>query len=333
MVQEVIITESRKINNYLYHIDLKEFGTRKILSSYIAEFDDCTIFLDCGTSLEINKLLNFAKEHNISLNNAKYLIPTHHHFDHAGGMWKLYEIVKKYNSKIKILTNEATRVLLNKYESHLNRAKRTFGQFIGEMKPIEDQAFNIIEPMHFSDGNIKNIEIIDEFKKNGSEIQLAVLKTPGHTHDHQCPVFIKDGKIDFIYFGESVGTIYHSSKLITLPTSMPVYFNFMDYMKSLSNLIKIKPKSNYAGFGHFGVIKGNENINKILLEHKEFMELFRQEMINAYNEDPQTKHVVEKLTPILTPRTDLIKGGHPILSNIILGIVYGMMIDLGYRKD
>ena len=121
--------------------------------------------------------------------------------------------------------------------------------------------------------------------------------------------------------------------IFTALNSMPVYFNYMEYMKSLNNLIKINPKPNFAGFGHFGVIKGSESIHQILLEHKEFMELFRKEVINAYNENPQTKHVVEKLTPILTPRTDLIKGGHPILSNIILGIVYGMMIDLGYRKD
>jgi glyoxylase-like metal-dependent hydrolase (beta-lactamase superfamily II) len=283
--------------------------------------------------LEINRLLDFVKNHNVDLNNVKYLIPTHHHFDHAGGMWKLYEIIKDYNSEIKILTNKATKDLLNNYESHLNRAKRTFGQFIGEMKTIEDQAFKLIEPVDFSDSNIKNMEIVDEFKINGSKVQLAILKTPGHTHDHQCPVFIKDEILDFIYFGESVGTIYHSSKLITLPTSMPVYFNYVEYMKSLVNLININPEPNFAGFGHFGVIKGSEYINQILLEHKEFMELFRKEIIDAYNENPQTKHVVEKLTPILTPRTDLIKGGHPILTNIILGIVYGMMIDLGYRKD
>ena len=51
MAQEVITTESKKFLDYLHHIDLKEFYARHNLSSFIAEFDDTTLFLDCGSSL------------------------------------------------------------------------------------------------------------------------------------------------------------------------------------------------------------------------------------------------------------------------------------------
>jgi len=43
--------------------------------------------------------------------------------------------------------------------------------------------------------------------------------------------------------------------------------------------------------------------------------------------------VFEHVIPMLTPRTDLSFGKDSIFNEIALGIVYGMMMDLGYRKD
>jgi len=37
--------------------------------------------------------------------------------------------------------------------------------------------------------------------------------------------------------------------------------------------------------------------------------------------------------PMLIPRTDLSFGPDSIFNGIALGIIYGMMMDLGYRKD
>ena len=168
---------------------------------------------------------------------------------------------------------------------------------------------------------------------NGQEIKLSILKTPGHTPDHQCPLFIKeDGEIDFIFFGEAVGTLYHSTKLITMPTSMPVYFQYKEYMESLENLKKLSSKPSMSGFGHFGVVHGKDNVCEILLEHESFMKKYREKIIKYYKEKPETRHVVKKILPFLVPRTDLMGGDNPVFRNIILAIVYGMLIDLGYRK-
>ncbi len=332
MTHKAITLDSGKFNEYLHHIDLKEFGTSKILSSFIAEFDDFSLFLDSGSSLEVNHALRYAKKNRIHLSSVKYLITTHHHFDHCGGMWKLYNEIKKYNPNVKILTNNKTKDLLNDYEYHLNRAKRTFGKFIGEMRPIEDEGFKIIKPSTNFNNGLKSFDIIDKFNINGLEIKLAILNTPGHTFDHQCPIFIKNDDIDFIFFGEAVGTLYHSSKLITLPTSMPIYFRYKDYMETIENLKKIKPST--AGFGHFGVVHGRDNVRNLLLDNESIMKEFRSDIIKYYQEKPETKYVVKKVFQKMVLRTDLYSGDkHPILQNIILGITYGMMMDLGYRKE
>lgn len=326
-----IITSSGKVNDYIHHIDLKEFGKERILSSYLAEFDNACLILDCGSSLEVNRLLRYLKNNNISLQSVKYLVTTHHHFDHNGGAWKLYEKITKENPDFKIIANPQTQYLLKNYEAHLSRAKRTFGDFTGDMKEIDENGFKIIEPpKKYIQKDFRKF-MIDSFPLNGEKIDLAILKTPGHTPDHQCPFFIRDGKVDFIFLGEAAGTVYHSTELLTMPTSMPVYFDYESYMKSLNELKKVNAQ--FAGFCHFGVVCGEKNIDYIIRENMAFMKKFRSKVVEFYEQKPETRYVYEKIMPYLTPRTDLIGNDHPIMKNIVLGIVYGMMMDLGYRKE
>ncbi|MFX1312319.1 MAG: MBL fold metallo-hydrolase [Promethearchaeota archaeon] len=330
MEDDTITIRSGKINEYLHHIDVKAYNTPRMLSVFLGEFDDnSSILIDCGSSLDIKKCLKYFKKKKIPLSSFKYLITTHHHFDHNGGLWKLYEQIKKHNSNIKILTNQVTKELLNDYKLHLKRGSRTYGNLVGVMNPIEDNAFKIITPSSNFNSDPNKLDCIDTFIINGSELHLVIFKTPGHTPDHQCPALIKDGNVDFIQYGESVGTIYHSSELITMPTSMPIYYNHIRYMESLENLKKIIPLK--AGFGHFGLINGKKNVLKLLLEHESFMNIFREKIIKYYNEKPETRYVLNKIFPLLISRTDLSVHYNPVLSGIALAIVYGMMISLGYR--
>ncbi len=330
MVQELITVDSGKINDYLHLIDAKAYGQPRRLSVYLAEFDDCSILFDCGSSLEIKEIIRYFKRAQIRLDSFKYLIPSHHHFDHAGGMHLLYDILKKHNPDIKILTNQKTKELLNDYKPHLSRARRTYSNLVGTMSPIDDDAFEIIEPSakFYSDPN--KLEIINRFLKNGEELKLCILKTPGHVPDHQTPLFVKDSEIDFIYLGEASGTIYNTSKLLTMPVSMPIFYNHAEYMQTLNNLKKFAPIK--AGFGHFGVINGKENVRKVLLEHEEFITFFKESIIKYYNEKPETKYVLSKVMPLLSPRTDLPFEYASIFNGVALGIVYGMMISLGFRS-
>ena len=74
------IFNSGKINEYLHLVDIKQFGRGRVFSVFIAEFDNSSVILDCGTSLEINRLIRYMKKNYIPLSSVKYIIPTHHHF-------------------------------------------------------------------------------------------------------------------------------------------------------------------------------------------------------------------------------------------------------------
>jgi len=274
MVKDFITLKSGKVNEYLHHIDVKAYGRQRMLSVFLAEFDDGSVLFDCGSSLDIKKILKYFKKNSIPLSSFKYLVTSHHHFDHIGGIWKLYEELKNHNPDVKILTNSITKELLNDFELHLKRGVRTYGDLTGIMKSIEESAFQIIEPSIKFDSNTDSLEVVSTFHINGSEVNLVIFKTPGHTPDHQCPAFIKDGKLDFIHFGEAVGTIYHSSKLITLPTSMPIYYNHEKYMETLDNIKNLNPLK--AGFGHFGLVNGKKNVRELILDNESFMKKFRK---------------------------------------------------------
>ncbi|MHA1723655.1 MAG: MBL fold metallo-hydrolase [Promethearchaeota archaeon] len=319
--------ESGKINDYLHHVDLRAYGSRRILSVYVAEFKEGTLIFDTGSSLDTKKLIKYLKKSEIELSSIKYIIPSHSHFDHNGGTWYFIELIKKYSPEIKILASNTMMDLLNDFQYHLDRARRTYGNFVGEMKPIPRQYFKIITP--FEDP--ARPEILEKFHVNGSELGLAILATPGHTHDHQCPLFLKEnGEVEFMFFGEAVGTIYHSTKLLTMPTSMPVLYNHDNYMSSLRRIKQLVP--NMAGFGHFGLLKGRDSVKKIIEENEKFTQLFRKKVMEYYQEKPETRYVVEKITPILMERSDIALKNDSILKRIILGLVYGMLMDLGYRK-
>ncbi|TFF86157.1 MAG: MBL fold metallo-hydrolase, partial [Promethearchaeota archaeon] len=289
MVQELITLKSGKIFDYLHHIDARAYGKPRRLSVYLGEFDDGSILFDCGSSLDVENVLCYFKNKKIPLESFRYLVTSHHHFDHNGGMYLLYEELKKHNPEVKILTNEMTMDLLNNFEDHLNRAKRTYGDLIGKMKPIEKSAFKIVNPSKIFSSDLNKLEIVDVFHKGGDEIKLGIFYAPGHTPDHQCPFLIRNNKMEFIFLGEAVGTIYHSSKLVTMPTSMPIYFNYSEFMETLANLKKLSAIK--AGFGHFGVINGKQNVKAIIIEHEKFLKKFRAEIIKAYQEKPETRHV------------------------------------------
>ena len=248
-------------------------------------------------------------------------------------MWKLYEEIKNYNPEVKILTNSKTKALLNDFEHHLNRAKRTYKELAGTMKPLKDSAYKIIEPSTKFETNPNSLEFVDTFHKDGTEIKLAIFKTPGHTPDHSCHAFIRNNEIEFLYSGEAIGTIYHSTKLVSMPTSMPIYFNYKTFMESLQNLMKLKTPHR-LGLTHFGVINGQKNIKYYMEEHQKSLKEFRAKVIQYYHEKPETKYIFNKLIPYFVERTDIpAAGGKELaLSDIVLAVVYGMIVDLGYRE-
>ena len=105
-------------------------------------------------------------------------------------------------------------------------------------------------------------------------------------------------------------------------------------LKTKSRNFRLVEKQYYplkSGFGHFGVINGQKTNHDLFIEHEAFMKKFRTLIKKYYYEKPKTRYIVEKIKPYLMQKIDLSYYENPIIEKIILAIVYGMMVSLGYR--
>ena len=116
-----------------------------------------------------------------------------------------------------------------------------------------------------------------------------------------------------------------------MPTSMPIYFDFKAFNNSLSNILKLKTPLK-VGYTHFGIVHGKENVKYMFEEQQSFIKEFRAKVIELHEENPETKYIFNNLISYFTGRSDIVGENDLALKNIILGIVYGMMLDLGFRK-
>ncbi|MHA2328270.1 MAG: MBL fold metallo-hydrolase, partial [Candidatus Hodarchaeales archaeon] len=314
-----IITKTCQITREIYHLDIHQFNLSRVCSIFLYVTPKTVIIMDTGTSDDVNAILKFLKKIRIPLKAVRYLVPSHYHFDHFGGGWKLWEIIKKKNPEVKILTTEKTKEQLQDPNIHLKRVKRTFGKFIGKMVPLPNEcAFDIVEPD-------KNIDLPGEEGANN----LQLVSSPGHSYDHVCPTLFEDDRPKFMYLGEAAGALLHSQKIVTLSTSMPPEFNFMTYIESLDKLAKKKPLN--TGYCHAGAIQGKELVNKALDENKSFSYFFRDFVSEKYLERLETRFVVEEfIKQEFKKRCDA--PFRNLTANYILAVVYGQLVDLGLKK-
>jgi glyoxylase-like metal-dependent hydrolase (beta-lactamase superfamily II) len=312
------LRSSGQVSDYIYHIDLKQFNFQETCSAFLLKTQNSFAIMDCGTSDDIPTLLDYiTSELGVSLNRISYLIPTHYHFDHFGGGWKLWEILKDYNPNVRILTTNKTKYQLQDPALHMKRAYRTFGDLIGEMKPIINEAFEIVDT---------NKDIPLEGRR--ADYSLKLIPTPGHTLDHVCPTVFQGKQVKFSFLGEASGGLLQLGKFTILGSSMLPEYQYKEFMKSLEMIQSLRP--HIIGLGHSGAIKGETNVANYLNDCLSFVVSFRDFVKVKFEERGETKYVVEQfLTETFRNR-----GYQPdnFLTKIVVALVYGQLIDLGLKK-
>lgn len=89
---------------------------------------------------------------------------------------------------------------------------QTFIALIESLKDEEWINFSL-EPENFND-NLRSLKCVDEFLLNGSKVRLIIMKTPGHSSDHICPIFVKNFERFFNKISNHNFFEFHYSPLI-----------------------------------------------------------------------------------------------------------------------
>ncbi|MRG87267.1 MBL fold metallo-hydrolase [Salinibacillus xinjiangensis] len=216
--------------------DVYDLGMEQRTGSYLFHERDLTI-VETSASPSIPYLLKGLKSLSINPRDIKYIIVTHIHLDHAGGVGLLLE--KCPNAKV-VVHPKGKRHLANPSKL-IAGARAVYGdQF--------DELFDPIVP-------VPEERLIT--KEDGATLQigenrtLTFIDSPGHAKHH---FSIYDPVSNGVFTGDTIGVYYPQTKTngfeFVLPSTSP---NQFDPDAMLNSLEKIKNLNvDQIFFGHYG---------------------------------------------------------------------------------
>lgn len=244
-------------------------GFRDFIGTWIYSRGDAVILVDPGPRSTIPVLLKALED--INIGHLDYILLTHIHLDHAGGLGFL---LRHYP--------EARAICHRKGISHLVEPAKLWEaskQVLGDIADL----YGELDPV--PEGNI-------EFKSDlwvGS-IPVNVYETPGHAVHH---LSFKIG--DILFAGEALGIHYPLGKDMYLRIASPPGFDIRDYRRSLGLLKNLDIA--LLCFGHYGISWETEEIFRLASAQAELW----SEIISRYSylESPLFEEkVLDALLPV-----------------------------------
>ncbi|WP_138416709.1 MBL fold metallo-hydrolase [Aquibacillus sediminis] len=215
-------------------IDVMDLRLPKRTGSYILPEQEVTI-IETSASPSIPYLLKGLEQLHINPEQVAYIIVTHIHLDHAGGVGLLLE--KCPNAKV-IVHPRGKRHLADPTKL-IQGAKAvygdTFGTLFDPIIPVPEERL-----LEKADG---------ETLKIGENRTLTFYDTPGHAKHH---FSIHDSYSNGIFTGDTIGVLYPQIKAIefVLPSTSPNQFDPEAMLASLERIEQMNVDHIY--FGHFG---------------------------------------------------------------------------------
>ncbi len=207
---------------------------------YLMRHGDQGALIDTGTNHTVPTVLELLKQQGLRPEQIKYVMPTHVHLDHAGGVGELMRllpeaklVVHPFGSRHMIDPSKLQAGATAVYGEE--KFKEDFGQLIAV---AEDRV----------------LEATDNFSVDINGRKLVCLDTPGHARHHYC---VYDELSNGFFTGDTFGISYrefdnHNGQFIFAP-STPVQFDPDAWHTTLDRLMSYAPK--YMYLTHYGRIE------------------------------------------------------------------------------
>lgn len=225
----------------------------------------------------------------------KYILTTHIHLDHSGGVSALLKHFPNakiiHHHKTTRHLEDPTRLWESSFETNSYTAS-LYG------KPDSISSETIIPSRHG-----------DVFEVDG--LELGIIDAPGHHSYHHA---ILERKSNVLFVGDSCGWFWNAFETI-FPTTPPPRFDFKLYKDTINNHIKLDPK--YLAFTHFDIIK--DNIEKILWNSIEVATDW-VEIIKEYRSKNTTITVNETVNTLIKEKYPAFQNAEKGMKDVIFGI-------------
>ena len=217
-------------------IDVDLFRTG-LASCYLIEQDGMAAFIDTGTGHSVPLLLEVLRRKGIERELVAYVIPTHVHLDHAGGVGGLMQALPEAQL---LIHPRGARHMIDPAKLQAG-ATAVYGEaryqrLFGELIPVLAE-------------RVREMQDGEQVEMNGR--LLTFHDTPGHARHHFC---IEDSRSRGLFTGDTFGVSYPELNgpkgRFIFPPSTPVQFDPEAWHESVERLMALKPERVFLT--HFG---------------------------------------------------------------------------------
>jgi len=279
----------QKINEFLYMTDLKPAGFANFIASYIVLGEKIAI-VETGPTSTVNNLLKGLDELGIKHDSVSFIMVSHIHLDHGGGVGTLM----KHLANARLIVHPRGAPHLVNPEKLWMQSKQVLGkvaELYGAPEPVAPERI-----LPAGDGMIVDL---------GRGIVLEVVETLGHA-SHHFSYFEKNSKT--LFPGDAAG-IYLNQFDVIVPTTPPP-FHLETTLASIDKLKQKAPK--LLCYTHFGVA---ENAIEKLERHATQLRLWAEIVADGIRKGETLETISEnirQIDPAVKAVNDYMKT-HPIL--------------------
>ncbi len=202
-------------------------GYERFIGAYLFHSEKKCL-VDVGPRAAIPGLLSALAELKVSPDEIDYIILTHIHLDHAGGIGTA---VKQCNNA-RIIAHPSARPHLIDPSRLWKASQKTLGELAskyGEIEPVPEDRL---------------ITATDQMKLDlGRGLVLEIYLTPGHAPHH---LSLYDRTNEVLIAGETAGVCINGA----IRPATPPPFRLDEFLSSVDKLIALRPKR--LCYGHFG---------------------------------------------------------------------------------
>ena len=211
----------------------------QMTACYMIEQGDQLVFIDTGVNANVPGLLELAQDRGFGLKQIAYIIPTHVHLDHAGGVGQLMQ--RCPNAQL-IIHPRGARHMIDPSQL-IAGVKAVYGEdqftaYYGELPPVDAK---------------RVIQANDNFCLDFNGRNLCFIDTPGHARHHFCVI---DEASQGVFTGDCFGISYREFDTaqgpIGFPTTTPVQFDPPALHKTIDRILSYRLDRVYIT--HYGCL-------------------------------------------------------------------------------
>ena len=222
----------------------------ELAACYLMEDAGEYAIIETGTHNTVPIILALLDKKGVDRRAVKYVIPTHVHLDHAGGVGGLMQALPE---AVLLIHPRGARHMIDpsklKAGATAVYGEAKFAEVYGDVIPVDADRVRIMD-----DGDAVRL----------AQRELVFYDTPGHARHHFC---VYDPQSNGIFTGDTFGLSYPS--LVTekgpfiLPTTTPVQFDPEALKHSIRRLLGLKPKRMFLT--HYGMLEDPQGPGERLL--------------------------------------------------------------------